>query len=323
MPADGSGALPALDAAIAAIAADHEHGASYLARQAALALAAASAPGTATQLDAAGRRALLHAAAQRIAVARPSMAALANTAARIWQAAAQAGERGAPADDQLAALHEEATSLGTLWDAAARAIGDAAIPLLGGTLYTISRSGTVEKVLTRLAHERAAAGLLREIIVAHSLPGGEGVATAGALAGAGWHITLVADAACGVFAPRAAAVVCGADSVRADGSVVNKVGTLPLALAARVAGVPVYVLCETLKIAATDFPLALEELAPLDLGPHASLSSGVATRNPAFDRTPGEYITAVVTERGALSVALLAAEAERAAGALAALDASD
>jgi translation initiation factor 2B subunit (eIF-2B alpha/beta/delta family) len=323
MPTDNSRAIPALDVAIAAIIADHEHGASYLARQAALALAAASAPGAAAQLDAASHLAMLHAAARRLATARPSMAALANTAALIWLAAAQAGERGAREDDQLAALHEEAARLGALWGAAAHAIGQAAIPLLKGTLYTISRSGTVEAVLTRLAHECAAADLPRKIIVAHSLPGGEGIAAAEALAAVGWHATLVADAACGLFVPEAAAVVCGADSVRADGSVVNKVGTLPLALAARAAVVPVYVLCETLKIAAPDFPLALEELAPLDLAQSAPLSPSIATRNPAFDRTPGEYITAVVTERGILTPALLAAESQRAAGALTALDASD
>src|SRR5262249_10234680 len=82
-----------LDAAIAAIVADHERGASFLARRAALALAAASAP--VEGADPGRQLAALHAAARRLAVARPSMAALATTAGRIWLAAADARERSA------------------------------------------------------------------------------------------------------------------------------------------------------------------------------------------------------------------------------------
>jgi len=306
-----------LDAAIAAIVADHERGASFLARRAALALAAASAP--VQGADPGRQLAALHAAARRLAVARPSMAALATTAGRIWLAAADARERSAAAAAQLTALHAEAARLGALWDDAAHMIGDAAIPLLGGPLYTISRSGTVEAVLVRLARGRGVADRPREIFVAQSLPGGEGAPAAAVLAGSGWRVTLVGDAACGIFVAQVAAVVCGADSVRADGSVVNKVGTYPLALAAHAAGVPFYVLCETLKIAAPGYPLTFEELSPLDVS--TPLGPGITTRNPAFDRTPGECITAVITERGRLTRGLLAAEAERAGRAQAALDA--
>ena len=319
---DGAGAhdlptrLPAsLRRGIAAIAADREHGASWLARRGAALLAEAS---TSCKERAAPRRLTqLHAAAWQLAAARPSMAAVANTAARIWLAAADAGAAGASTIEALAALHAEAEHLATLWDDAARAIGDAAIPALAGRLYTHSRSGTVERVLSRLAAERTQSGQPAEIVVSVSYPGFEGRAAAAALAEAGWSVTLVADAACGVFVSQVAAVVCGADSVLGDGRVVNKVGTYPLALVARAVGVPFYVLCETLKIAAPDFALSLEQMPPDEILP--TPIPGVTARNPYFDITPAEDVTAVFTERGRLTPSQLAEQAALAARALAAL----
>ncbi len=186
-----------------------------------------------------------------------------------------------------------------------------------GTLYTHSRSGTVERVLVRLAAERATAGQPAEIVVSASYPGFEGRAAATALAEAGWSVTLVADAACGIFVSETAAVVCGADSVLADGRVVNKVGTYPLALAARAAHVPFYVLCETLKIAAPGFLLALEQMPPEEILP--TPNPGVTALNPYFDITPAADVTAVFTERGRLTPALLADQAALVARALAAV----
>ncbi len=128
-------------------------------------------------------------------------------------------------------------------------------------------------------------------------------------------VTLVADSACGLFIEQADAVVVGADSVRADGSVVNKVGTFPLALMAREAHVPVYVLCETLKIAAPDFPLVLEEADVTQLLPVPQ--PGVTPRNIAFDHTPAALITSIITERGILARSGVSTYADAAGRALA------
>ncbi|HKS70980.1 MAG TPA: hypothetical protein VJQ45_11195, partial [Ktedonobacterales bacterium] len=112
-PTDGVGAhavpqrLPAsLARGIAAISADREHGASWLARRGAALLAEASAPGS--RRDTTRRLTQLHAAARRLVEARPSMAAVANTAARIWLAAADARAAGASPTETLAALNSEA-----------------------------------------------------------------------------------------------------------------------------------------------------------------------------------------------------------------------
>jgi translation initiation factor 2B subunit (eIF-2B alpha/beta/delta family) len=106
--------------------------------------------------------------------------------------------------------------------------------------------------------------------------------------------------------------------VRADGSLVNKVGSFPLALCAQHAGVPVYVLCERLKIAPTGWPLILEEMDPAELLP--ANEPHLRARNPYFDHTPADLVTAVITEAGSTARAQIAQIAEAAARDLAALD---
>lgn len=297
---------------VALVREDREHGASWLARQAAQALADASQLDTATPK----RLETLHAAARDFALARPSMAAVANTAARIWQAGMSSGEPSP--DAQLAALHAEAERLLASWQRAAASIADFARALLGPVVYTHSSSGTVEQVLQQLVAHDDGKGRVERIIVDESRPGGEGVTAARAFAAAGAPVTLVSDGAAGLFLPEASAVVLGADSVRADGSVVNKVGSFPLAVTAHALGVPVYVLCETLKIAAPTFPLRFEEMGPEESLPEPV--PGITVRNVYFDRTPAEYISGVITEEGVLDVEAIAARARSAGEALAALE---
>ncbi len=291
---------------------DHEHGASWLARQVAQALAEASQGNhDAAALE---RMATLQAAARDFARARPSMAAVANTAARIWQAGISAHEQ--VSDAQLAALHAEAERLLAGWQHAADAIVGYARAILGPVIYTHSRSGTVEQVLLQLAAHGE--GHIKRIIVDESRPGGEGIAAAREFAEASVAVTLVSDSACGLFLPEVSAVVLGADSVRGDGSVVNKVGSFPLAVTAHALDVPVYVLCETLKIAAPTFLLTFEEMESGELLPEPV--QGITVRNIYFDRTPAEYISGVVTEDGVLGIKAIAARAQAAGEALSALE---
>ena len=89
------------------------------------------------------------------------------------------------------------------------------------------------------------------------------------------------------------AVVVGADRIAANGDVANKVGTYPLALAAARAGVPFVVAApeSTVDTATpTGAGIEIEERDP------AEVTAGPAY-NPAFDVTPADLVTAVVTER--------------------------
>jgi translation initiation factor 2B subunit (eIF-2B alpha/beta/delta family) len=288
---------------------DREHGASWLAREAARQMAHVAGG----ESDAGERLSRVRALGQALAQARPSMATIANTVARVWMVGV------AQADDaqvQLAALRAEALEIDERWASATEGMARWARSAISGPVYTHSRSGSVEQTLTTLARERVGREPLR-VIVGESRPGGEGVGLAGALAAAGAQVTLVADSACAVFIEQAALVVVGADSVRSDGAVVNKVGTRTLALVAQAAGKPVYALAERLKVTPDSYPLVIEEMNPADLLPEPI--PGVLARNVYFDVAPAGLITSVITESGPTDerdIARLAEEAERAYRAL-------
>ena len=101
-----------------------------------------------------------------------------------------------------------------------------------------------------------------------------------------------------------ACALVGADRIAANGDVANKIGTYPLALAARAHGIPFYVLAPTSTIdpATPDgAAIPIEERAAREVTTwrgHASAPAGVGAWNPAFDVTPAELITAIVTDRG-------------------------
>lgn len=119
-------------------------------------------------------------------------------------------------------------------------------------------------------------------------------------------VTLIADAAAGYLMSRGEidAVIVGADRVAANGDVANKVGTYMVAAAAHRHGIPFYVACpvSTLDISlASGADIPIEERSPTEVLGFAGMSwspAGVEVRNPAFDITPAELVTALITERG-------------------------
>jgi methylthioribose-1-phosphate isomerase len=116
---------------------------------------------------------------------------------------------------------------------------------------------------------------------------------------------IVDGAAAGLLRRGAAdAVVVGCDRVAANGDVANKVGTYAHALAARAAGVPFVVAgpTSTIDLATPDGDaVEIEErdaAEVLGFGGAMVAPEGTPVRNPAFDVTPAEYVSALVTERG-------------------------
>lgn len=103
---------------------------------------------------------------------------------------------------------------------------------------------------------------------------------------------------------KAHAAIVGADRIAANGDTANKIGTYSLALAARAHGIPFYVAA---PLSTIDFSLPdgsgipIEERSPEEMT-HAGgvrlAPEGVEVYNPAFDVTPAELITAIITERG-------------------------
>jgi methylthioribose-1-phosphate isomerase len=127
--------------------------------------------------------------------------------------------------------------------------------------------------------------------------------TAWELSRAGIDVTLLCDnAAASLFAAGAIdLVLVGTDRVTANGDVVNKIGTLNLAVLCRHYDVPFYVACpfstydaETLRGA----DVIIEQRDPSEVtGPNRT---GASVYNPAFDVTPAELVTALITDRGML-----------------------
>ena len=118
--------------------------------------------------------------------------------------------------------------------------------------------------------------------------------------------TLITDNMAGHFlrSGRIGCVVVGADRIAANGDVANKIGTYALAVLARENGVPFYVAA---PVSTLDLSLASGEQIPIEQRPAEEVThvfgvrvapEGVCVENPAFDVTPGCYVTAIVTERG-------------------------
>jgi methylthioribose-1-phosphate isomerase/methylthioribulose-1-phosphate dehydratase len=117
--------------------------------------------------------------------------------------------------------------------------------------------------------------------------------------------TLVVDSAAASVLARglAKAVVVGADRVTANGDVINKVGTYPLALAAAYAEVPMVVAApeSTIDLSTpTGGDVDIEVRGTDEITRWGDLKvapDGTDTLNYAFDVTPAALVTAIVTER--------------------------
>ncbi len=298
---------------IAWVRADRAHGASALAREAADILRTCAQAGLAPQADASAALRQVHQAARELAASRPSMVALANTVGRIWAVAQEQANQPQPTSGQpaiqqaLDATRLAAEELAASWERAPQQIASYATSSLRGTVLTHSLSGTVQAVLLACRNQ------LEQVYVTEGRPRCEGRATAQVLAAAGIPVTLLTDAEAGLFIPSCTAVVVGADSILADGAVINKVGTFLLALAARAQrpqSVPFLVLAEQLKIAPFTTP-HLEEMDPAEVLPSPP-PPGISARNIYFDRTPASLVSAIITEQGPLSRAQVREQAAQA-----------
>ncbi len=210
------------------------------------------------------------------------------------------GDR-APAEAALA----EARAIEAEEEAASDAIAGHGADLLAGARVVLTHCNTGALAApgrgTALAviAELAARGQLEKAIVTETRPLLQGARlTTYELARLGIPFELIVDgAAAGLIASgEVGAVIVGCDRVAANGDVANKVGTFALALAARAAGVPFVVAGPSSTIdpgCPTGRHIVIEERDPREVA-----AAGTPARNPAFDVTPAELVTALVTERG-------------------------
>jgi methylthioribose-1-phosphate isomerase len=101
-------------------------------------------------------------------------------------------------------------------------------------------------------------------------------------------------------------IIVGADRIAANGDVANKIGTYGLAVLARYHQIPFYVAApySTIDLAtASGADIPIEERDPAEVTHIAGIAiapHGVPAAHPAFDVTPNELVTAIITERGVL-----------------------
>jgi methylthioribose-1-phosphate isomerase len=237
-------------------------------------------------------------AAARIRAARPTAVNLAWAVDRVLAS-------GDPVAEAIAMIDADI--------ATNRALGHRGADLVGElcgvrpvTMHTHCNAGGLACVewgtalgVVRALHER---GLVREVIVDETRPLLQGSRiTAFELAQMGIaHRVIVDGAAASVVSGRVAdvrvdAVVVGADRIAANNDVCNKVGTYALALAAQRAGVPFIVAApeSTLDPATpSGDSIEIELRAPAEV-----VAWDTPALNPAFDVTPADLVTAIVTER--------------------------
>jgi methylthioribose-1-phosphate isomerase len=119
-------------------------------------------------------------------------------------------------------------------------------------------------------------------------------------------VTLITDNMAGHFMQRGrvSCVVVGTDRTAANGDVANKIGTYTLAVLAHRHAIPFYVAAPTSSVdlacrSGEDIPI--EERSPREVThvlDRQIAPSGVRVANPAFDVTPNELVTAIITESG-------------------------
>ena len=140
-------------------------------------------------------------------------------------------------------------------------------------------------------------------IVKETRPRMQGHITARELDEMGVDVTLIVDSAARRYLNDVNHVLVGADSIAADGSVINKIGTSGLAVNARDRGTPIVCAAQTIKLhpdTLTGHTVDIEmrderEVVDADT---ADEIGDPEVLNPAFDVTPPRYVDAIVTERG-------------------------
>ena len=146
-----------------------------------------------------------------------------------------------------------------------------------------------------------------EAIVKETRPRKQGHITAEELRDWGVPVTMIVDSAARRYLDDVDHVVVGADSIAADGSVINKIGTSGLAVNARDRGVPIMVAAQTIKLhpdTLTGHTVEIEMrdesevLSDVERERIQGDPDGFTVENPAFDVTPPRYVDAIVTERG-------------------------
>ncbi len=302
--------LSSVDAMVDVIRVLRVRGAPLIGIAAAMALAAEAAQRAAGALAApALTPTWLESAASRLAAARPTAVNLSWAVARMRRVGNQAFARGEPPAQVARRLRQEAQAI---WDedaAMCEAIGRAGADLVpeGATVLTHCNTGTLATggigTAFGVIHTAHQQGKGIDVVATETRPLGQGARlTSWELGRAGIPYRLIVDSAAGWLMAQGDVdlVITGADRIAVNGDVANKIGTYGLAVLARAHGIPFYVAAPHTTF---DPSLASGDLIPIEERAASEIvgsDQDVAAYNPAFDVTPAELVSAIVTDRGVL-----------------------
>ena len=259
---------------IDAIRLDRVHGASWLSREALAALKLAAERSQATSSD--DFWAQIRGVAQELMAARPAMASISNAVSRFVSDLSAKAEEDKDLDSLRGFARSRCDELIKQSEQAALKVAGIAAKMIadGERLMTCSYSSTVCQAL-RVAEGE---GKHFQVLVAESKFGGKayGEFAAAELQRYGIPAELIPDNDIKQNMAVVSRVLVGADSVLADGTVINGIPTYEAALAAKECHIPFYSACETAKFSAR----------------------GQIESEPGFDRIPPDLVTGIITERG-------------------------
>ena len=247
-------------------------------------------------------------AVESIRTARPTAVNLARMVDRVAARALEGPE--ALLEEALAVRDEEVTASHAMGRRGAALIEDMVAEPTGVTALTICNTGGLAAVergtalgVIRAIHER---GHLVLAIALETRPLLQGARlTAWELQRMGAPHRVAVDAAGPALLSRGMAdvVLAGADRIAANGDVANKIGTFSLAVAARYASVPFVVVAPESTVdmeTPSGDAIGIEERGAdevVNVRGTPIAPESTAALNPAFDVTPAELITAIVTDR--------------------------
>jgi len=248
-----------------------------------------------------------------LAQSRPTAVNLFWALDRMNKKAHELAEQAGSTSSRNEALLAEAVLIHAEDEEVCRKIGEHALPLFkdgmgvlthcnAGGLAT-AKYGTALAPMY-LAHEQ---GIHLKVYADETRPVLQGARlTAFELQQAGIDVTLLCDNMAGMVMSRGwiQAVIVGADRVAANGDVANKIGTYSVAVLARAHNIPFYVAC---PLSTIDLATANGAAIPIEERNAEEVTESFGKRtapqdikvfNPAFDVTPNEYVTAIITEKG-------------------------
>lgn len=260
---------------------DHQSGATQLARRILhqlLAYVDESTPSAA---------ALAH-LIEELRTARPSMVVIGNSLELVRQRWAEAPEQ------RRQPILEALRQLGS---ASAEIVRHARARLPANPVIMTHSASSVALALFR---QMAEAGQPFAVICTQSSPGFEGHNLARALNDLAIPVTLITDAQMGLFVDKADVIITGCDTWLADGHFINKSGTRLLALAAKAAAKPFWVLADSFRNSdSSHTSVNLEEMPVSELnGPQGTW---ITPRNIYFETIPEQLVSVRISEQGVFS----------------------